>query len=163
MTTPWLSTPQLATWVRTVAVMELLPAALDAQMRRESAMTSFEYQVLAMLSEATDRTLRMTALAAQTNSTLPRLSHVVKRLEDRGLVERSRCPSDGRATNASLTDDGERAVEAAAPGHVRAVREYVVDALTEEQMTQLGEITDAILGRIDPDGTMTSLYHRHDS
>ncbi|GAA1245465.1 MULTISPECIES: MarR family transcriptional regulator [Janibacter] len=163
MTTPWLSTPQLATWVRTVAVMELLPAALDAQMRRESAMTSFEYQVLAMLSEATDRTLRMTALAAQTNSTLPRLSHVVKRLEDRGLVERSRCPSDGRATNASLTDDGVRAVEAAAPGHVRAVREYVVDALTEEQMTQLGEITDAILGRIDPDGKMTSLYHRHDS
>jgi len=107
--------------------------------------------------------LRMTALAAQTNSTLPRLSHVVKRLEDRGLVERSRCPSDGRATNASLTDDGVHAVEAAAPGHVRAVREYVVDALTEEQMTQLGEITDAILGRIDPDGKMTSLYHRHDS
>lgn len=162
MTTPWLSSPQLATWVRTVAVMELLPAALDAQMRRESGMTSFEYQVLAMLSEASDRTLRMTALAAQTNSTLPRLSHVVKRLEDRGLVARTRCPSDGRATNASLTHEGLSAVEAAAPGHVRAVREYVVDALTEEQMTQLGAITDAVLGKIDPEGTMTSLYHRHD-
>ncbi|MBM6545076.1 winged helix-turn-helix transcriptional regulator [Janibacter sp. YIM B02568] len=163
MTTPWLTQPQLASWVRTVAVMELLPAALDAQLRRDSGMTMFEYQVLAMLSEAPEHTLRMTRLAAETNATLPRLSHVVRRLEERGLVTRAQCEMDGRATNASLTDAGLAKVEEAAPGHVRAARHFVVDALTPEQLDQLGEITDTILQRLDPEGKMTSLYLRHDA
>ena len=91
---------------------------LDAQLRADSGLTHFEYFVLAMLSEAPERTLRMTALAQRTNATLPRLSHVVSRLEDRGLVERFPCPEDGRATNARLTRPGWDAVVAAAPGHV---------------------------------------------
>lgn len=160
--TPWLDKPQLASWVRTVAVMELLPAALDAQLRRDSNLTMFEYQVLAMLSEAQDNTLRMTHLAAETNATLPRLSHVVRRLEERGLVSRAQCEQDGRATNASLTAAGTAKIEEAAPGHVRAARHLVVDALTPEQLDNLGEITDAILKRLDPDGKMTSVYQRHD-
>lgn len=160
--TPWLDKPQLASWVRTVAVMELLPAALDAQLRRDSNLTMFEYQVLAMLSEAPDHTLRMTRLAAETNATLPRLSHVVRRLEERGLVSRAQCEQDGRATNASLTTAGTAKIEEAAPGHVRAVRHLVVDALTPEQLDALGEMMDAVLQRLDPYGKMTSLYLRHD-
>ena len=161
--TPWLDQPQLASWVRTVAVMELLPAALDAQLRRDSNLTMFEYQVLAMLSEAPDHTLRMTRLAAETNATLPRLSHVVRRLEERGLVSRAQCEQDGRATNASLTTAGTAKIEEAAPGHVRAVRHLVVDALAPEQLDALGEMMDAVLQRLDPDGKMTSLYLRHDA
>jgi DNA-binding MarR family transcriptional regulator len=118
--------------------------------------------VLAMLSEAPERTLRMTALAAQTNATLPRLSHVVRRLEERGLVERFPCPQDGRATNARLTPDGWATITSTAPGHVATVRRHVIDALTPEQITQLTAITDAILNRLDPRGTMTALYGRHD-
>ena len=101
---------------------------LDSQLRRDADLTHFEYFVLAMLSEAPDRTLRMTALAQRTNATLPRLSHVVRRLEDRGLVERFPCPEDGRATNARLTEAGWDAVVAAAPGHVDTVRHHVIDA-----------------------------------
>jgi DNA-binding MarR family transcriptional regulator len=115
-----------------------------------------------MLSEAPKRTLRMTALAAQTNATLPRLSHVVRRLEDRGLVERFPCPEDGRATNAHLTTAGLQKVRRTAPGHVDNVRAHVIDALIPEQVEQLTRITEAVLGRLDPDGTMTALYHRHD-
>src|SRR5689334_25263168 len=103
----------MAAWVRLAAVLELLPAALDAQLRRDSQLTHFDYYVLAMLSESLERTLRMTALAARTNATLPRLSHVVRRLEERGLVERFPCPEDGRATNARLTAVGWDAVVAA--------------------------------------------------
>jgi DNA-binding MarR family transcriptional regulator len=77
-----------------------------------------------MLSEAPERTLRMTALAQRTNATLPRLSHVVRRLEERGLVERSSCPDDGRATNARLTSAGWATV-VTAPGHVATVRRHV--------------------------------------
>lgn len=158
----WLTKDQLAAWVRLVAVVELLPGVLDSQLRRDASLTSFEYYVIAMLSEAPSRTLRMTALAAQTNATLPRLSHVVQRLEDRGLVARVSCPEDRRATNAQLTTEGWQKVREAAPGHVATVREHVIDALTPEQITQLTAITDAILQRLDPSETMTAMYRRHD-
>lgn len=154
----WLEPQEHAAWVRLVAVLELLPALLDQQLRRDSGLTHFDYMVVSQLSEAPDRTLRMTALAQRTNATLPRLSHVVRRLEERGLVERAPCPEDGRATNARLTEDGLAEVVAAAPGHVRAVREHVIDALSAEQVGQLAEIADALLRRLDPEGRMTDLY-----
>ena len=160
MNTQWLDDEQLATWVKLVAVMELLPGALDSQLRRDSGLTHFEYFVLAMLSEAPERTLRMSALAQGTNATLPRLSHVVRRLEDRHLVERFPCPEDGRATNARLTGAGEAEIVAAAPGHVANVRRHVIDALSPQQLGQLGEIADVLLERLDPEGLMTRLRGR---
>lgn len=156
MDTEWLDDEQLDAWVKLVAVVELLPGVLDHQLRRDSGLTHFEYFVLAMLSEASDRTLRMTALAQRTKATLPRLSHVVRRLEERGLVERHPCPEDGRATNARLTDDGWAVVVAAAPGHVATVRGHVIDVLTPTQVERLGEIAGALLERLDPEGHMSA-------
>lgn len=158
METKWLDEAERDAWLRLVAVVELLPGVLDAQLRADAGLTHFEYFVLAMLSEAPERTLRMTTLAQRTNATLPRLSHVVRRLEDRGLVDRVPCPEDGRATNAHLTGAGWDAVVAAAPGHVGTVRTYVLDLLTREQLDQLRGIGDALLTRLDPEGRMTALY-----
>ena len=110
-----------------------------------------------MLSEAPDRTLRMTGLAQRTNASLTRLSHVVRRLEERRLVQRASCPEDGRATNARLTADGWEALVAAAPGHVTTVREHVIDALTPGQVAALSEAAAAMLKRLDPEGRLTVL------
>jgi DNA-binding MarR family transcriptional regulator len=162
MSTPWLDDRELAAWVRLAAVLELLPGALDAQLRRDAGLTHFEYYCLAMLSEAPARTLRMTALAARTNATLPRLSHVVRKLEDRGLVERFPCPEDARATNARLTPAGWEKVVETAPGHVETVRHHVVDALTPDQVDQLTAACEAMLGRLDPEGSMSAMYRRYD-
>lgn len=148
----------MAAWLRLIAIVELLPGVLDSQLRRDAGLTHFEYFVLAVLSESDDRTLRMTALAHRTNATLARLSHVVRRLEERGLVERFPCPEDARATNARLTAAGWDAVVAAAPGHVANVRSHVLDGLTVEQVRQLTEVGDALLARLDPKGKMTALY-----
>ena len=158
METRWLDEAERDAWLRLVAVVELLPAVLDSQLRTKSGLTHYEYFVIAMLSEAPERTLRMTSLGQRTNATLPRLSHVVRRLEDRGLVERFPSPEDGRATNARLTDAGWDAVVAAAPGHVATVRRHVLDPLTPEQVKQLRDIGDALLTRLDPQGRMTALY-----
>ncbi|MEU4295191.1 MarR family transcriptional regulator [Kribbella sp. NPDC026596] len=160
MTTRWLDDGQMTAWVRLAAVLELLPGVLDTQLRRDAGLTHYEYYVMAMLSEAPKRTLRMTALAQQTNATLPRLSHVVKRLEDRDLIERFPCPEDARATNARLTPTGWKKIRATAPGHVATVREHVIDVLTPEQISQLAEITGAILKSVDPDGNLTAVYRR---
>ena len=160
MSTRWLDDAEMTAWVRLAAVLELLPGVLDSQLRRDAELTHFDYYVMAMLSEAPKRTLRMTALAQRTNATLPRLSHVVKRLEDRGLIERFPCPEDARATNARLTAAGWKKIKATAPGHVETVRRHVIDVLTPEQVTQLAGITAAILESVDPDGNLSAVYRR---
>jgi DNA-binding MarR family transcriptional regulator len=160
--TPWLDPPQLRAWIRLRAVLALLPAVLDAQLRHDADLTEFEYYVMATLSETPGRTLRMTELSWQTNATLPRLSHVVTRLQGRGLVERLSCPENRRATNVRLTDDGWEKVRRTAPGHVATVHHHVIDALTGEQVEQLAAISDAILARLDPSGTMAATYTRYD-
>ena len=78
-------------------IMEL-PAALESDLQRTTGLTTFEYVVLANLSEADDRTLRMSGLASTANSSLSRLSHVVKRLADDGLVIKRVCADDGRVS-----------------------------------------------------------------
>jgi DNA-binding MarR family transcriptional regulator len=148
--TQWLDDQEIAAWMRLAAVVELLPGALESQLKRDSDLSHFEYWVLAMLSEAPDRTLRMSVLASRTSATLPRLSHVVQRMEDRGFVERVACPSDRRATNALLTETGWDKVVAAAPGHVEKVREQVIDLLTREQLAELTVIADRILSQLSP-------------
>ncbi|MGY1795986.1 MarR family winged helix-turn-helix transcriptional regulator [Geodermatophilus sp. SYSU D00525] len=152
----WLDDDEMRAWLRLVAVVELLPGVLDGQLRRDAGLTHFDYHVLAMLSEAPERTLRMTELATRTTATLPRLSHVVRRLEERGLVERAPCPYDGRATNARLTDAGWAKVRETAPGHLATVREHVIDALTPEQVGQLADVAGALLERLDPDGRLAT-------
>ena len=154
MATPWLTDDEQRAWRRLAAVLELLPSALDSQLVRDAGLTHFDYLTLAMLSEAPERRLRMTALAAGTHATLARLSNVVRRLEGRGLVRREPCPEDGRATNAVLTDEGWEKLVATAPGHVATVRRLVVDALEPAQLAGLAAACDQLLDRLDPDGTM---------
>lgn len=152
----WLSEAEIDTWLKFRAVVELYPGLLDAQLRRDSHLTHMEYQVLAMLSEVPDRTLRMTALANRTNSSLTRMSHVVTRLEQRGVLARRACASDGRATNVTLSDEGHALLVSAAPGHVTQVRESFLDALSVDQLGQLDAICSSILDRIDPEAKMAA-------
>jgi DNA-binding MarR family transcriptional regulator len=150
----WLSTRELQAWTRLEAVAELLPAALDQQLQRDADLSHYDYLVLAKLSEAPDRTLRMSGLAASTNATLPRLSHVAARLEARGFLTRTRDEGDRRATLATLTEEGWRKVVATAPSHVGEVRRLVVDRLTPEQVEQLDAIALAVLGALDPENRL---------
>ncbi len=152
--TRWLTARELQAWMRLEAVAELLPAALDHQLQRDADLSHYDYLVLAKLSEAPDRTLRMSGLAASTNATLPRLSHVAARLEARGFLTRTRDEGDRRATLATLTEEGWRKVVATAPTHVAEVRRLVVDRLTAEQVEQLDAIALAVLGALDPENRL---------
>jgi DNA-binding MarR family transcriptional regulator len=147
----WLDGIERDAWLSLIGVIIRLPAALDAQLQRDAGLSHFEYMVMVNLSNADDHVLRMSQLAALCHSSLSRLSHVVARLERRGWLRREPCPDDGRATLATLTDDGFAKLASAAPGHVEAVRAYVIDALDPEQLGQLSAIGDTILGRLDGD------------
>jgi DNA-binding MarR family transcriptional regulator len=146
----WLTPAEQEAWIALVGVVVKLPTALDGQLLRDSGLSNFEYFVLSGLSHQPDRTLRMSELAVFTNGSLSRLSHVVKRLEARGWVRREPCPENGRFIHAILTDTGWEKVVEAAPGHVAAVRRFVFDALTPEQVEQLRDIGRSIQLAIEP-------------
>jgi DNA-binding MarR family transcriptional regulator len=146
--TSWLSTDEQRAWRAYVESSKVLFDALDRQLQRDSDMPHAYYEILVALSEAPDRTMRMSELADRTLSSRSRLSHAVARLEERGWVTREDCPTDRRGQNARLTDSGFETLATAAHGHVTAVRDYMIDVLTPEQLEQLAEISRSILTRI---------------
>ena len=147
----WLTTAELNSWLSVVRMMIWLPWSIDQQLRRDSDLGMVEYQVLAMLSTR-GRSLRMSSLAQLTNTSLSRLSHLVTRLEGRGLLRREPDPVDGRFTIAILTDKGFETLAEAAPAHVAHVRSLVIDALSPEQLRRLGLAADRVMARIDTSG-----------
>ncbi|MEU5023756.1 MarR family winged helix-turn-helix transcriptional regulator [Streptomyces milbemycinicus] len=137
---PWLTAAEKEAWTGLVSLVLLLPGRLESPLQREAGLTLFEYLTLSHISETPGRSLRMSELAYLANGSLSRLSNVVKRFEQRGWVERSPDPDDGRFTIATLTDAGYEVVVAAAPTHVRAVRQLVLDPLTAADQRALARI-----------------------
>ncbi len=149
----WLNEEERDSWLALVAVLMRLPVALDVQLRRDAGISHFEYQVLSGLSMASERTLRMSELAVFAEGSLPRLSHTVKRLEQREWMYRTPDPVDGRYTLVILTEAGWEKVVATAPGHVGEVRRLVFDPLTKVQQRYLREIANRIDNVVAPDDT----------
>jgi DNA-binding MarR family transcriptional regulator len=141
----WLSPREQEIWRTFITAVAAFNDHLARQLQRDSNMPYTYYEILVVLSEAPEHTLRMSELAGARGSSRSRLSHAVARLEEVGWVERRTCPTDKRGSFAVLTDKGYAALEAAAPGHVEAVREKLFDVLSPEQVTALGEISRAMI------------------
>src|SRR5437764_15301509 len=129
----WLDDDERRAWVNLIKVLLTLPGALESQLLRDADLTLLGYMILARLSVVPEATLRMSEIAEMANGSLPRISHAVARLEDRGWVTRTVCTGRGRRfTVATLTDAGRAHLEAAAPSHVATVRRLVVEPLGED-------------------------------
>ncbi|WP_298454616.1 MarR family winged helix-turn-helix transcriptional regulator [uncultured Cellulomonas sp.] len=146
----WLSAGQQAHWRAYLVATARLQDALGRQLERDSDLSLSEYEVLVRLSEAPGRTLRMSLLADELAHSRSRITHTVRRLESAGLVERQACDSDGRGVNCHMTDAGFARLEAAAPGHVQAVRAHLVDVLTDDQLGALGDAMAAVRDALEP-------------
>ncbi|MFI6818804.1 MarR family winged helix-turn-helix transcriptional regulator [Nonomuraea sp. NPDC050328] len=142
--TRWLSDDEQRTWRSYLAATQLVEEALDRQLQREARMPHTYYMILVALSEAPERSMRMSELARRAQASQSRLSHAVARLEERGWIERSPCASDRRGNVAVLTETGFQALAEAAPGHVEEVRRSLFDPLSPEQVRALDEICAAI-------------------
>ncbi|KRE82120.1 MarR family winged helix-turn-helix transcriptional regulator [Arthrobacter sp. Soil763] len=150
MTEPrWLNADERRAWLAQLSINTLLPAALDTQLHAAGKLSLFDYNVLAMLSEAEGRYLPMSELAARTSASLSRLSHVVTKLQNRGWVERQPHPGDARVTTAHLTDAGMATIEGLAPAHVEGVRTLFLDALDPADVADLARIGEKIVSRLD--------------
>ena len=144
----WLDEQQQSAWRAWLAVAEMLPRALDAQLQRDAGLSHAAYVVLAMLSESPTRRRRMSDLARRSNQSQSRLSHTVARLEKRGWVQREPAPDDGRGAVAVLTDAGWDVVRDAAPGHADAVRSLMFDGISDEDTTCLRRVLETVVERL---------------
>ncbi|MEW2129369.1 MarR family transcriptional regulator [Streptomyces sp. NPDC005435] len=144
MTTRWLTPEEQRAWRAYLAASRLLDDAMDRQLQQDAGMPHLFYSVLAILSEAPERRLRMTDLAEELKITRSRLTYAVTRLERDGLVRREDCPWDRRSSLAALTEEGMAVLERAAPGHVGTVRATLFDRLTPEQVRLLEEICSGV-------------------
>ena len=146
----WLSPQEQADWQAFIQMQELLRSRLEQGLLSRSGLSNADFTVLAVLSEAPERRMRPFDLSRALGWEKSRLHHQLTRMCSRGLVERRPDPGSGnaRAVQVVLTRAGLAAITAAAPGHVRDVRLLALDALSEEQLAQLGEISRAIIATL---------------
>lgn len=142
---PWLSDRQQVVWRRWLAMWRMVDARIERDMQQYGGMSFAYYLVLAMLSEAPDRQLRMNRLSEIVGFSQSRLSHAVARLEDLGWVRRDQAEGDRRGQIATLTDAGFERLDKVAPLHAETVRATLFDPLTDDQLGELERIFDAVL------------------
>lgn len=151
-TVAWLDPTEMAAWRAYVETVGALSTALDADLV-PTGLSLGDYQVLVYLSEATDRRTRMCDLAALLQLSPSGLTRRLDGLVSAGLVTREGSPHDRRVMLAVLTDDGMRALEAAAPVHVASVRRRMIDRLTPDQLRTLADAFTTIRAGLATDGT----------
>lgn len=141
----WLDAEEQKSWRSLLQGISKFLAAANADLQQEEDLSLSEYEVLAYLSEAPGRQLRMSQLAQNLVHSRSRLTHTVHRLEQQEYVQRLKCADDRRGRNCILTEKGWQKVQSAAPVHVGSVRKYLIDSLTREEFLELGRICAQIM------------------
>ena len=145
----WLTEREQRAW-RSLQLMQMrLEGELARQLAAESGLSYPDYLVLVALTDRPDGRMRLFELAGVLGWEKSRLSHQVARMADRGLVKKEKCESDRRGAYVVVTPRGRTDIEAAAPGHVAAVRRLFVDRLTPDQLDAVGDAAETVLGAFD--------------
>lgn len=142
--TRWLDAQEMRIWRGFVEASGRIGAQLSDSLKSCSGLTMDDYEVLVHLSEAEPQRLRMTDLSHRLLHSQSRLTQRVDRLAKKGLVVREKCPDDRRGTFAVLTADGMRAIEAAAPHHVRDVRRLLIDLIDPEERAVMADVLERL-------------------
>lgn len=147
--TRWLDESEQRAWRAYVRMQGTLNAHLNRQLQNDSDMSLSDFEVLVRLTDVPEEYLTVSDLARALHWEKSRVSHQVTRMERRGLVKRTSCPTDARSAHVMLTACGRKAIEEAAPGHVETVRRLFLDELTDDQLKTLETIATQVLARIE--------------
>ena len=146
----WLDEREQRAWRSYLAASTLVQQRIERDLQQQHGMPHAYYMILAMLSEAPGRRLRLAELAELLDSSISRLSHAIRKLDEAGWIEKTPDADDRRVSWAHLTELGWEVLTAAAPTHVTSVVDTLFDALTDEQVEQFHAISSAILARVAP-------------
>lgn len=145
----WLDEREERAWRALQAMQMRLDAELARQLAADSSLSYPDYLVLVTLTDRPDGRMRLFELADELGWEQSRASHHVARMVTRGVVAKERCRDDRRGAHVRITDRGRAAIEAAAPGHVAAVRRLFVDRLTEEQLEAVHDAAQSVLAALE--------------
>jgi len=162
----WLTPEQQHGWRAFRDGNALLLDVLARELDDDTGLSLAEYEVLVRLSEAPERTLRMSELAGELAHSRSRITHTIRRMEDAGLVVRTPCAADARGVNCTMTDAGWQRIVDAAPAHVESVRTHLIDVLTDVQLKALGDAMSIVAQHLrepttrgtDPSAPTTSTH-----
>ncbi len=146
----WLTPAQQVVWRDSPAAVAWIREQLDADLRKYNLDLN-EYEVLVVLSEAPEHSVRMSQLAEGSNQSRSRLTHTVGRMEQAGLIERHTAANDRRGVIAKLTDEGFELLKRAAVDHVASVRRVLVDVVDPDDWEAMGRAMKAVLAVADSD------------
>jgi DNA-binding MarR family transcriptional regulator len=144
----WLDERQQHVWRAYLDLNQQLYALVEDRLVRDSGLSGADYSVLVPLSESADGVLRARDLCLEIGWDRSRLSHHLRRMEQRGLVVREECAEDARGTMVRLTDTGRHAIERAAPQHAEYVQQYFFDLLSTEELETLSTVLDRLLEKV---------------
>jgi DNA-binding MarR family transcriptional regulator len=150
----WLTPSQGQTWLSYMGVYHRLEFEMNRQLQAECGLSLADYTVMNALSAAPGRRRRLSQLSTTIGWERSRLSHHLQRMAGRGFVERVQSETDGRATDALLTDAGLKTLRAAAPKHVAWVRTLFFSDLTEDRVVELGDLLDDVYQTLLREGTL---------
>jgi DNA-binding MarR family transcriptional regulator len=145
----WLTDEEQRAWRGLLQMTSRLDARLNRDLQQSSGLSLADYDVLVLLTEASDGRLRVFEIADDLQWEQSRLSHHLARMERRGLVAREECTTDRRGAFVVLTGAGRSAIEKAAPAHVATVRQLVFDGLSKEQVAMLESTVKEVVSRLD--------------
>jgi DNA-binding MarR family transcriptional regulator len=143
----WLTAQEQHLWRGWLKLNAELASTLQRELQQDAGLSMPDYEVLVHLTDNPEGRVRVTELAGLLQWERSRVSHHIKRMERRGLVERAQCSEDGRGAFIVITPQGRAAIEEAAPGHVMAVRRLMFEALSEEEKVALAAVIDKLLAR----------------
>lgn len=150
----WLSAAQQRTWLNYMRVYHRMEYEMNRQLQAECGLSLADYTVMNALSNAPGRRLQLSALATTIGWERSRLSHQLQRMATRGLVERVPSETDGRATDATLTESGWKALRIAAPKHAAWIRHLFFSGLAADRTVELGDLLGEVYGTILENGTL---------
>jgi DNA-binding MarR family transcriptional regulator len=146
--TGWLNEQEQRMWREFQRMARNLDRALERDLMDHAGLSSADFSILVPLSEAPDHQLRARELVRILDWARDRLSHQIRRMEQRGLLIRGNCPTDARGTVIGLTEHGWTTLQQAAPGHVQAVRAHFFDVLTGADVAALDDLCRRVNKRI---------------
>ncbi|QIV81866.1 MarR family winged helix-turn-helix transcriptional regulator [Mycolicibacterium frederiksbergense] len=144
----WLDASEQALWRKYLAMTGRLQAAMNRQLQQECGLSLADYDVLVALDESPG--CRMTDLGEQLGWEQSRVSHQLRRMRDRGLVDRHHPDDDRRAAIVELTAQGRTALSTAAPAHAELVRALVFEGMTPAQLRAVDQWLTGVLDRLGP-------------
>lgn len=137
--------PRLRGWRALLMGNAMLIRKLEEELREETGMSLPEYSALLQLAETPDRRKRMAELADGMVVTRGGVTRLIERLETDGLVERGPCASDGRGTEAILTEAGLERLRAASKVHLRGIDDYYFERVSEEDQETVGRVMSDVI------------------